>query len=166
MTKLITRKKSSRIDIFYWLKDVWESTIMITWFLLASLSVNFCFTHCKKYRNFTQFPGVEILWKGAVSTQFLHQKIRWNYGILRSDQVYEFIKIKKQYADIKDFSYWTNLCEISKSTKAYLNLSRSDTRDIFKKFFYSSSSDESMSSNCLKNVKQLLTLMTRILILT
>ena len=23
--------------------------------------------HCVKYRNFTQFPGVEILWKGTVS---------------------------------------------------------------------------------------------------
>ena len=26
--------------------------------------------HCVKFRNFTQFPGVEILWKGAVSVQF------------------------------------------------------------------------------------------------
>ena len=78
---------------------------MITWFLLASLSVNFCFTHCKKYRNFTQFHGVEILWKGTVSTKFLHQEIRWNYGILRSNQVYEFIKIKKQYMQISRISH-------------------------------------------------------------
>ena len=39
----------------------------------------------KKYRNFTWFPGVEILRKGAVSSKFPHQKIRWNYGIFRSD---------------------------------------------------------------------------------
>ena len=26
--------------------------------------------HCVKYRNFTQFRGVEILWKGTVSRQF------------------------------------------------------------------------------------------------
>ena len=77
--------------------EVWEST-MTTWLLVASLSVNFYFTHCKKYRNFTQFPGVEILWKGTVSTKFLHQEIRWNYSILCSDQVYEFIKNKTQYA--------------------------------------------------------------------
>ena len=23
--------------------------------------------HCEKYSNSTQFPGVEVLWKGAVS---------------------------------------------------------------------------------------------------
>ena len=55
--------------------------------------------HCVKYRNFTQFFGVEILWEGIVSAlsraippetmknmclskKFPHQKIRWNYGIL------------------------------------------------------------------------------------
>ena len=25
------------------------------------------YLHCEKYRNFTKFPGVEILWKGTVS---------------------------------------------------------------------------------------------------
>ena len=25
------------------------------------------YNHCVKYRNFTQFPGVENLWKGTVS---------------------------------------------------------------------------------------------------
>ena len=41
--------------------------------------------HCVKYHNFTQFPGVEILWKGelpetirklCLSTKFPHQEIR------------------------------------------------------------------------------------------
>ena len=51
------------------------------------------FVHC-------EFPGVEILWKGTVSTvsgespetmrklclstKFAHQEIRWNYGIFCS----------------------------------------------------------------------------------
>ena len=26
--------------------------------------------HCVKYQNVTLFPGVEILWKGTVSTEF------------------------------------------------------------------------------------------------
>ena len=47
--------------------------------------------HCEKYRNFTWFPGVEILQKGTVSpetirklrlsTKFPHQEIRSNYHI-------------------------------------------------------------------------------------
>ena len=37
-----------------------------------------------KCRNFALFPDVEILWKRTVSAQFLHQEIRWNFGILRS----------------------------------------------------------------------------------
>ena len=48
--------------------------------------------HCVKYRNFTQFPGVEILWnspetmrKLCLSTKFPHQEISWNCGILRSE---------------------------------------------------------------------------------
>ena len=34
----------------------------------------------------SQFPGVDILWKGTVSAEFLaiRQEIRWNYGILYS----------------------------------------------------------------------------------
>ena len=24
-------------------------------------------SHCEKYRNFTKFPGADILWKGTVS---------------------------------------------------------------------------------------------------
>ena len=41
--------------------------------------------HCVKYRNFTEFPDVEMLWKGTVSavfpvvclsTKFQHQEIR------------------------------------------------------------------------------------------
>ena len=40
--------------------------------------------HCKKYRNFTWFPDVEILRKGIVSAEFPHQEFRWNYGIFRS----------------------------------------------------------------------------------
>ena len=69
--------------------------------------------HCVKYRNFPQFPGVEILRKGTVSAQFRairysfhivsgdssetmrklclsskfpHQEVRGNFGILRSDR--------------------------------------------------------------------------------
>ena len=57
--------------------------------------------HCIKYRIFTQFPGVEILWKGTVSAEppvirlklcwkcafpqnFHTRKLRWNFAILRS----------------------------------------------------------------------------------
>ena len=40
--------------------------------------------HCKKYRNFTWFTGVEIL---CLSAKFPHQEIRWNYRIFRSDKV-------------------------------------------------------------------------------
>ena len=56
---------------------------------------------CVKYRNFTSFPGVEILWKGSfrivsgespetmqklcLSIKFPHQEMRWNYGIWRSE---------------------------------------------------------------------------------
>ena len=33
--------------------------------------------HCVKCRNYTQFPGVEILWKGTVSAKFraIHPKL-------------------------------------------------------------------------------------------
>ena len=31
---------------------------------------SYCKNPCKKYRDFTLFPGLEILWKGAVSTWF------------------------------------------------------------------------------------------------
>ena len=54
--------------------------------------------HGVKYWNFTWFPGVErysfrivsgeppeTLQKLCLSTKFPHKKIRWNYGILRSD---------------------------------------------------------------------------------
>ena len=33
------------------------------------------FCHCQKYRNFTNFPGLEILWKGTVA-----RKIARNYA--------------------------------------------------------------------------------------
>ena len=29
---------------------------------------SYCKNPCKKYRDFTLFPGLELLWKGAVST--------------------------------------------------------------------------------------------------
>ena len=52
-------------------------------------------SHCVKYRNFTKFPGLEILWKGTIElpetlwklclgTKFLHQEIGWNFNILCS----------------------------------------------------------------------------------
>ena len=38
--------------------------------------------HCGKYRNFTKFPDVEILWKGKVSAQFrvIRSKLCGNYA--------------------------------------------------------------------------------------
>ena len=63
--------------------------------------------HYNKYRHSTEFPGMEILWKGSfrivsgdspktmrklcLSTKFPHQEIRWNDGIFhreRSDDFY------------------------------------------------------------------------------
>ena len=40
--------------------------------------------HREKYRNFTWFPGVEILRKLCLSAKFPYQNIRWNYGTFRS----------------------------------------------------------------------------------
>ena len=34
-----------------------------------NLQVLFIFSHCVKYRNFIEFPRVEILWKPTVSTE-------------------------------------------------------------------------------------------------
>ena len=42
--------------------------VVIEQFLLSCLI--FCQCHCVKYRNFTEFPGTEILWKGTVSAEF------------------------------------------------------------------------------------------------
>ena len=39
-------------------------------FLISNQQSLFMSHHCVKYRNFTQFPGVEILWKGTVSEWF------------------------------------------------------------------------------------------------
>ena len=58
-----------------------RATHMCFWSMLCSF-------HREKYRDFTWFPGVEILWKGmrklCLSVKFLHQEIRWNHGIFRS----------------------------------------------------------------------------------
>ena len=37
--------------------------------------------HGVKYGNFTPFPGVKI----CEMAQFPHQKIRWNFGVFRSE---------------------------------------------------------------------------------
>ena len=44
------------------------------------VKIDFC--HCVKYRNFTQFPDLEILWKGTVSTKLRvnHPKLCGNFA--------------------------------------------------------------------------------------
>ena len=44
------------------------------------VKIDFC--HCVKYRNFTQSPGLEILWKGTVSTKLRvnHPKLCGNFA--------------------------------------------------------------------------------------
>ena len=34
---------------------------------IGNVSANHSLVHYVKYRNFTKFPGVEILWKGKVA---------------------------------------------------------------------------------------------------
>ena len=36
----------------------------------SNVSIGSIFEHYVKYRNFTHFLGVEILWKGTVSAEF------------------------------------------------------------------------------------------------
>ena len=70
--------------------------------------------HCVKYRNFTWFHDVEILWKGIgdsletmrrlrLSTKFPHHEIRWNYDILRSVNKHVFHKFKIQ--TVENFNF-------------------------------------------------------------
>ena len=67
-------KKKSIID---WVKSVYKWRLQYPYPVTAFRIImpqkkkwhwtNF---YCKKYRNITQFPGVDILWKGTVFTQF------------------------------------------------------------------------------------------------
>ena len=50
---------SIKSEKFININELKEQAIMFKDFDLIS--------HCEKYRNFTKFPGTDILWKGTVS---------------------------------------------------------------------------------------------------
>ena len=72
-----------------------------------------CTEHWEKYRNFTWFPGEEILQKGTVSGKFPHQGIRWNYGTFLSGRSVTIIWFPRTKISTTDCSIY----KITKNTK-------------------------------------------------
>ena len=56
--------------------------------LLSWINFENTFNHCIKHRNFTKFPGVEILRNRSVFAEFWEnpqQGMRWNFGVWHSN---------------------------------------------------------------------------------
>ena len=45
-------------------------SFIVSFIILSTYSCIYRIVHCLKYRTFTKFPGVEILWKRTVSAEF------------------------------------------------------------------------------------------------
>ena len=60
--------------------------------------------HCIKYRNFTSFPGVGILWEGTVSAEFLgnRPKLFGNCAFLQNVHTRKLVEISVFYTVIAE----------------------------------------------------------------
>ena len=92
-------ERFARTKCFIKLLVIWQQTPMCCVLITSDNR------YCEKYRNFTWFPGMEMLRKGSfrivlgkwsktmqnlcLSAKFPHLEIGWNYGIFRSEATWE-----------------------------------------------------------------------------
>ena len=84
-------------------------------------SQNVKLKHCAKYRNFIQFPGVEILWKGTVSRKL--GEITVIYAVEWIEILFHpFISAVRSHANLKEASesflklvFWKKKIKIKKT---------------------------------------------------
>ena len=62
----------------------------------------------------------ETMWKLCLSTKFSHQKIRWNYSILRSDQLSKNFLLFSQESSIID--YWQCSESLAKTQSNFIEI--------------------------------------------